>query len=83
MLTGKRVALRAIEPAHLLTLARWRSDAASYPYFHEYRPISNAAQQEWFARQKDNPDEMNFAVTTLAGDLVGTIGLVGIDTAGK
>jgi len=79
MLTGKRIALRAIEESHLPILASWRSDGSTYPYFHEHVPISLAAQAEWFAAQRSNPGEVNFAVTTLDGELVGTISLVRID----
>jgi diamine N-acetyltransferase len=79
MLKGKRVMLRAIEESHLPVLAGWRSDGASYPFFHEFRPISLAAQAEWFAAQRGNDREMNFAVCGLDGALVGTISLMRID----
>jgi len=83
MLKGKKVALRALEEAHLPVLAGWRSDGASYPYFHEYQPISLADQAAWFAAQRTNGHEMNFAVTTLDGGLVGTISLVNIDARNR
>jgi RimJ/RimL family protein N-acetyltransferase len=79
MLIGKRVKLRAIEETDLPTLAMWRSSAASYPFFHEYQPISLASQQAWHATQRNKHDEVNFAVSALDGTLVGTISLVGID----
>ncbi len=79
MLTGKRIMLRAIEESHLPTLARWRSDGGSYRYFHEFSPISLTAQAAWFAAQQNNPREMNFAVMTPDGAIVGTISLVRID----
>ncbi len=79
MLKGKRVVLRAIEEAHLPVIAGWRSDAAAYPYFHEFHPISLADQKAWFDGQRGDPREINFAVATLDGMLVGTISLVHID----
>lgn len=79
MLTGKKVALRAIEEGDLPTLARWRSDAASYPFFFEFHPISHAAQADWFAAQRARRDELNFAVAARTGELVGTVSLVAID----
>jgi RimJ/RimL family protein N-acetyltransferase len=79
MLTGKQIVLRAIEEADLPTLARWRSDSASYPYFFEFHPISQATQADWFAAQRTRRDEMNFAVTARTGELVGTISLMRID----
>ena len=79
MLTGKRIALRAIEEADLPTLAKWRSESASYHYFFEFHPISQATQADWFAAQRARRDEMNFAVTTRTGELAGTISLIRID----
>jgi RimJ/RimL family protein N-acetyltransferase len=79
MLKGRRVMLCAIEEAHLPVIAGWRSDGASYPYFHEFRPISLADQAAWFGAQRARSGELNFAVTTLVGELVGTISLIGID----
>jgi diamine N-acetyltransferase len=67
MLKGKKVTLRAIEESHLPLMAGWRSDGASYPFFHEFRPISLAAH------------ELNFAVCGPDGALVGTISLMHID----
>jgi UDP-4-amino-4,6-dideoxy-N-acetyl-beta-L-altrosamine N-acetyltransferase len=79
MLTGNKVKLRAIEEDDLPTLAKWRSSESSYPFFHEYQPISLASQREWFAAQRNKTEDVNFAVSALDGTLVGTISLIGID----
>ena len=81
-ITGTRVRLRAIRREDLETLRGYVNDPEVMQYSNQYQPISEAAQEEWFAGLGRAHDSVWFALDDVRGDeakLVGTCCLVGID----
>jgi len=80
MLVGTYAILRGVELADLEQLRHWRNDPALRRNFREYREISSTDQLRWYDSIRiDNPSTRMFAITDLAGTLVGACGLCYID----
>ena len=79
MIEGERVRLRAVERADIPTFLRWFNDPEVTQYLSMYMPISEAAEERWYERLLDDPDNLVFAVETLEGVHIGNIGLHRID----
>jgi RimJ/RimL family protein N-acetyltransferase len=81
MIQGKRVRLRAIEPEDLDQLLIWRNQPEFRRYFREYRELSHADQQQWYASKvvNDPSTRMFSIVKDGSGELMGACGLCYID----
>ncbi len=81
MLEGRQVALRAVEPADLEILRRWRNQPHFRRNFREYREISSLEQRQWYDSQVvGNPSVRMFAIVDRkTGSLLGACGLCCID----
>lgn len=81
MISGNYVGLRAIEIEDLEQLLLWRNQPKFRRYFREYRELSSADQQEWYAKKVVNdPGTRMFSIVSAdSGKLMGACGLCYID----
>lgn len=85
MLKGTYTGLRAIEPADLPQLLKWRNKPEYRRYFREYRELGMEHQKQWYEKmvQRDEKNIM-FAIAELASDrLLGACGLCYINWVDK
>jgi RimJ/RimL family protein N-acetyltransferase len=78
MLHGKRVILRAIEPADLPNYVRWFADTEVLAYLGFYLPQNLAQEQAWYQHQNENSSSVNLAID-FEGRHVGGCGFANID----
>ena len=81
MISGKYVALRAIEKEDLSQLMVWRNEPALRKFFRETDEINSVNQEKWFnsINAKDSKHKM-FAIVKLdSNELMGACGLCYID----
>lgn len=81
MLTGDRVALRAVEEKDLPQLLKWRNAPKFRRFFREYRELNMSQQLKWFQNivQADERVRMFAIVEPQENRLVGACGLCYID----
>lgn len=80
MLTGRAVALRAIERDDLQQLLEWRNRPSLRRCFREHRELSMEQQLRWYERVVEGDDTRMFAIVDSAdGRLLGAGGLCYID----
>lgn len=79
-INGKRVILRAIEPADLPTLQSWANDPELQRMLGGWHfPTSARDQQQWWESLSCRSTDQRFAIDTTEGSLIGTANLVSID----
>ena len=76
---GKRLRLRAIERSDIPTFVRWLNDPEVRQYLQMFMPLSLAQEERWFEAQLEDQHRYVLGIETLAGKLIGNIGLHGID----
>jgi RimJ/RimL family protein N-acetyltransferase len=78
---GKLVRLRAIEEDDLPSIHDMFNDPEVQRTISVNWPEPLAGTQQWWEGSRANPTTANFAIETVAGELVGVCGLEGIDGA--
>ncbi len=76
---GTMVRLRAIERGDLPAFVRWLNDPDVIRYLQRYWPLSLAEEERWFESKVQSASDRLFAVQTLDGELIGSIGLHDLD----
>ena len=76
---GKRVCLRAIERSDIPTFVRWFNDPEVTKHLLMYLPMSQAQEERWFEEYLQDNRRNVFGIETLDGQLIGNVGLEGID----
>ena len=81
MISGKKVALRAVEDYDLQKLLEWRNNPEFRKFFREYRELNLFNQKSWFERYVNNDEHtrMFSIVDASNGELLGACGLCYID----
>ena len=82
MLVSPKIQLRAFEPEDLDIVIRWVNDEAVTINLSDslIYPVSRADEMKWIESvSMANPHEKVFAIETLSGRLVGSVGLRGIN----
>jgi RimJ/RimL family protein N-acetyltransferase len=85
MLNGERVLLRAIEDEDLPALARWANDLEVEVLGGGDPPTPQSVERvkaEHARRQKESPDDVNFAIE-VDGNLIGMVALFRTDTTAR
>ncbi len=78
-LRGRKVTLRSLDKeTDLASCQRWVNDAEVRHYLKRYMPVSRQAEEEWFDGLAKKPNDLVFAIETLEGKFIGTMGLLGI-----
>ena len=78
---GTLVRLRAIEEDDLRSIHDMFNDAEVQRTISVNWPVPLAGTRQWWEGSRANPTTANFAIETVAGELVGVCGLEGIDGA--
>ncbi len=68
MLSGKRIRLRAMEPADLSNLVRWMNDPEVIENLLVYTPLSSVDEQNWFDGMMKRPKEEHAYVIEILED---------------
>jgi RimJ/RimL family protein N-acetyltransferase len=79
MIPGKRIRLRAVEPADLADYQRWLNDPEVIRYLTLYAPLSMADEEAWYQSVRADPGQTVFAIETEAGRHIGNVGLMHIN----
>ncbi|MHB0879017.1 MAG: GNAT family N-acetyltransferase [Anaerolineae bacterium] len=75
MFEGKLVRLRAVTKDDLPRFVTWINDQDVVHYLDFYRPISVEDEERWFSAVANSPSGHLFAVDTIDGRHVGSVGL--------
>lgn len=83
-LKGKKVILRPLRKStDLESCLRWINDPEITQYLSIYLPMSAQSEEEWFDALSKRQNDIIFAIETLDGALIGTMGLHGINWKDK
>ena len=75
MIHGVRVRLRAIERDDIPRFLKWLNDPGIRRYLTMYLPLSRAQEERWFDQHLKNEGSQVFAIETIEGEHIGSIGL--------
>lgn len=79
MISGQKIALRALELRDASEFQRWINDPETNYWRGLYHPMSEVEALKWIERESTpDPNHLTLAIQTLDGCLVGIIGLRGI-----
>lgn len=82
MINGKVVTLKAIEREDLTKLLEWRNNPDFRKHFREYRELTKAQQEDWYASLSDDPNTLMFSIwrkdEMMAEELIGACGITHI-----
>ena len=62
MILGKRVRLRPLEREDLPRFVRWVSDPEIRAHVAQYKPLSLAQEEQWYARNLEAGDTQSWAI---------------------
>src|SRR5947207_475769 len=62
MILGKRVRLRPLEREDLPRFVRWISDPEIRAHVAQYKPLSLAQEEQWYARNLEAGDTQSWAI---------------------
>ncbi len=81
MITGEKIALRAIEENDLEQLLNWRNQPHFRCFFREYRELNMAQQKQWFndINHRDTKSLMFSIIDLDSDELIGACGLCYLD----
>ncbi|HQJ50718.1 MAG TPA: GNAT family protein [Anaerolineae bacterium] len=77
-INGTRIRLRRIERSDIPTFVRWFNDPEVRHGLLMYLPMSLASEEQWFEQQLAS-DRLIFGIETLAGQLIGNLGIEQVD----
>ncbi|MBT7227936.1 GNAT family N-acetyltransferase [Candidatus Parcubacteria bacterium] len=79
-LQGKKVVLRPVNKAtDMEAFQRWINDPGVRKFMTGFTPIGLQEEEEWIDGLGKRKNNITFAIETLEGELIGNIGLHGID----
>ncbi len=79
-LEGKKINLRPVSKSSDLEIfQRWINDPGVRKFLTGFLPIDPQQEEEWFDGLSKRKNNVTFAIVTKEGELIGNIGLHGID----
>jgi RimJ/RimL family protein N-acetyltransferase len=80
MIRGEKVILRALETTDAEQLQAWVNDQEVTYWLGRHTPISLSEEQRWLETERDSAKELQLAISTLNGQLIGSCDLRGLDS---
>lgn len=80
MIPGRRIRLRAIEPDDLPDYHRWLNDPDVIRHLSIYAPLSMPDEEAWYDAMRSDANQVAFAIETEAGQHIGNVGLMDINS---